>query len=476
VTARPSPSGATGGTPPAQPLTIGGPPHFTVFGVPVRVGMGFWVMSALFGLMATREGAPTSESVRRALTWTAIVFVSIMVHELGHALVVRRFGGRPAITLHALGGLTNYQLTTPLSRPRRILVSLAGPFAGFALGLVVFLVTRNMSLSGMRLELVRMVLWVNVGWGIINLLPVVPLDGGNVLAAALGPRRAFATAVISAVVGIGTALAGFILFRSLWLAFLFGTAAVSAISQARAAWSTNVDVRDGLEDSLQKAKDALGRGALDDAYLFADDVVRRARTAPMRNGGYTALAWIHLAKDEGRLAREALSHIEPREAIDPYTYAAVEDAAGDPRRAREVLEEARRAGVWNGEMTKLLIDLYAREGNLERAVEVATEDVEHLGADELRAVVRAAIDGHAYRHAATLAGRLFEIHGAQDDALDEARALSLMGDAGSALAAIAHAMAAGPVDPATLREDPAFAALASDERFLRLIEAASPRT
>ncbi len=452
-------------------MTIGGPPHFSVFGVPVRVGMGFWVMSVFFGVSGRGS---TSEIFRWGLAWTAIVFVSIMVHELGHALMVRRFGGRPAITLHALGGLTNYQLAQPLSRPRRILVSLAGPFAGFALGFLVWIVTRNMVVGGAQERLLRMVYWVNIGWGIINLLPVLPLDGGNVLAAALGPKRTFATAVISAVVGVAAAIGGF-LVQSWWLTALFGFAAFSAVQQARQAWSTDIDVREGLDEQLAKAKAALDEGKLDDAYVFADDVVRRARTAPMRNGGYTALAWVHVARNEGFQARDALAQIEPRSAVDPYTYAAVEDAAGDARRAREVLEEARRQGVWNGEMTKLLIDLYAREGNLERAVEVATEEASRLGVDELRAVVRAAIEGGAYRHAATLAGRLFELHGAQDDALDEARALSLLGDLGAALAAIAHAMAAGPVDAAALRTDPAFAALIDDERFRRLLEADQSR-
>jgi tetratricopeptide (TPR) repeat protein len=317
------------------------------------------------------------------------------------------------------------------------------------------------------MKLVRLVLLVNVGWGIINLLPVLPLDGGNVLAAALGPRRVFATAVVSGVVATAVALVG-LRFGMLFVVMLFGFAAFNAFGQARVARQGEVDRREGLEDRLSEAKAALARGDLESAYVLADDVVRRAQTAPVRNGGWTALAWVHVARGEGALAREALAHVEPRGAVDPYTWAAVEDAAGMQDRARAILVEARRQGFVTADATKLLVDLLARAGRLEEAVEVTHEDASILDPEEVRAVYRAALESGAPRAAARLANRLFELHGGAHDALDEARALAAAGDVTAALAALAHAIQLG-VDRAAVRVDPAFASLAEDDRFERIV-------
>lgn len=440
------------------------PAHFSLFGIPVRVGIEFWVLTLIFGFRGDKSLAA---GLRGALTWTAVVFVSIMIHELGHALVVRRFGARPVISLHALGGLTSY--TSPgLSRPRQIAVSLAGPFAGFALGAVVWFASRKLQLGPGAKDLVTSLLFVNIGWGIINMLPVLPLDGGHVLAATLGPRHAFVTWAISGTVGGLVALLGLKLHLPI-LVVLFGFATFHAIGQARVAGAVAADARAGLEDRLREAKEALGRGDLDDAWLLADDVVRRAKSQPVRNGGLTALAWVHVERGQGARARAALAEIEPAHAIDPYTVAAVEDAAGASSRAKEILEEARRQGYRTVESSKLLIDLCAREGRLEAAVDVAVEDADLLSRDDVRAVIDAALDAGATRSAARLAARAFEVHGHADDALAEARALALSDDVAGALAALAHAVALGGLDRDAVRADPAFAALSADERFSKIL-------
>jgi len=178
---------------------------------------------------------------------------------------------------------------------------------------------------------------------------------------------------------------------------------------------------------------------------------------------------VYVARGQGARARTALAEIAPPTAVDPYTIAAVEDAAGSPTRARRVLEEARAAGFEAPEASKLLIDLLARDGDLERAVELAIEDAALLSRDDARAVLDAAMAAGATRAAARLAARAFELHGQADDAIAEARALALLGDVAAALAALAHAVAVGPVDRDAVRSDPAFAAVVGDERFERIL-------
>jgi Zn-dependent protease len=384
------------------PPTVGGPPHFSLFGIPVRIGFGFWIMSIMLGMQG---------GIRAAMTWALVVFVSVMLHELGHALVARAFGARPSITLHALGGLTHHGVR--FSRPRNILVALAGPFAGFALGFAVLLATRHRALPDSQQALVDMVLFVNIGWGLMNLMPVMPLDGGHVLRDLLGPKRALAAALISATVGLGIAILALVKLQAggVFVAFIFGSAGLSSLAQARVAFAVSRDRRAGLENAVIKAREMLGQGRVDDAFVLADDVVRRARTAPVKNGAYTALAWAHVARGEGQKAREALMHIEPRGAIDPYTLAAVEDAAGESRRARDLLDEARRVGLRSPDMTKLHIDLYARDGKMNEVAGIAIEDARLLSRAEGEAIVEALVAAEEPRLAEELAGKLAEIHG-----------------------------------------------------------------
>ena len=84
-------------------------------------------------------GGPRARRRLEFLIWVAVVFVSILVHELGHAFTQRHFGGHPWITLHALGGLASCDDCD--RRPSsQILISLAGPAAGFLLAAVIVMI------------------------------------------------------------------------------------------------------------------------------------------------------------------------------------------------------------------------------------------------------------------------------------------------------------------------------------------------
>lgn len=119
------------------------------------------------------------------LSWVGVVFVSVLLHELGHALMGRAFGLTPEIELHGMGGLTSWSAGPRLGPGPFILISLAGPFTGILLGGAVWLASHRIDLSPMASAVVGQFVWVNVVWGILNLVPMLPLDGGNVLARTL---------------------------------------------------------------------------------------------------------------------------------------------------------------------------------------------------------------------------------------------------------------------------------------------------
>ncbi len=221
--------------------------RFSLFGIPVRVHPLFWVITALLGASAG--------SLIGVLVWVPAVFLSILIHELGHALAMRRFGQVPQITLHYGGGLTSAEpfwwggrpVSVPLTPGQDVLIALAGPGAGFALAALILgivaaaggSISATMLLGVLPLPaatlptgswladwIVATFLWINIFWGLINLLPVFPLDGGNIARTLLvrtdpwnGVRKSLR---LSVAVGAVVAAVGLIFLASPFLALLFG--------------------------------------------------------------------------------------------------------------------------------------------------------------------------------------------------------------------------------------------------------------
>src|SRR5262249_54514459 len=114
-----------------------------------------------------------------------VVFVGVMMHELGHALTGRAFGLEPSISFHGMGGLTSWISGRKVGSGKSFLISIAGPAVGIAVGILALVFTPPNPPPILHVALVFIV-WVNLGWGVINLIPVMPLDGGNALRALLG--------------------------------------------------------------------------------------------------------------------------------------------------------------------------------------------------------------------------------------------------------------------------------------------------
>jgi stage IV sporulation protein FB len=152
--------------------------NFRLLGFPVRVHPFFWLGALLLGADLLQGKFPA-----KIFVWIAVVFVSILVHEMGHALAFRLFGCRSYIVLYAFGGLAVPE-SVVRGRWRRILVALAGPFAGFILSATAFgsffLVRWDQEYGPYVGFFFDALFFVNLYWGILNLIPVFPLDGGQV--------------------------------------------------------------------------------------------------------------------------------------------------------------------------------------------------------------------------------------------------------------------------------------------------------
>lgn len=146
----------------------------------------FWLNTALLG---GAIGASTPEQFRGLIGWVAAVFLSILIHELGHALAMRHFGDRQVgIMLYGFGGFA--QGRRAHTRAQDIQLTAAGPglqiAAGLAMGWAMSLWTiPSPWLRGVCMDFVA----VSLFWALVNLLPILPLDGGRICSALVGNTR-----------------------------------------------------------------------------------------------------------------------------------------------------------------------------------------------------------------------------------------------------------------------------------------------
>lgn len=181
--------------------------RFTIFGIPVEVQPFFWITLVILG------GALEADSAMAILGLGLFVvagFISILVHELGHALMARKFGAYSAITLQAFGGYAAYS-GVRLSRPQSFAVTAAGPAVQILLGLAVWFALLHLpQLNANAAYFLVVLMQISLFWAVLNLLPVMPLDGGQMLNAVLGPQRIRVTLGVTIVVAAGVGLAMFV--------------------------------------------------------------------------------------------------------------------------------------------------------------------------------------------------------------------------------------------------------------------------
>jgi len=182
--------------------------RFRLFGFPVTVEPWHWAILAFCGgALGIKDG----EDLLPVLLFMAAGAVSIIIHELGHALTMRLFGGQQvSIVLHGMGGHAICQ-GARFSRGQHILISLAGPLLQVACGLLVLvalIMSPDISSGATGLgaspvyRLLTSFIYVSLFWAVLNLIPVYPMDGGQILRGILGPRRIQLTLQISIGVAI----------------------------------------------------------------------------------------------------------------------------------------------------------------------------------------------------------------------------------------------------------------------------------
>ncbi len=171
-----------------------------LFGIEIRIHLTFLFL--LVFLWSTAVATSDATAALRVLGLVGIIFCSVVLHELGHALVARG-SGIPAkgIILLPIGGITILDETHAIPDPinawkRDIRIAVAGPLVNLFIAglsaLVLFAAVPGFSLSARPLldprALLRSIVWANLYLGLFNLLPAYPMDGGRALRAVFSRR------------------------------------------------------------------------------------------------------------------------------------------------------------------------------------------------------------------------------------------------------------------------------------------------
>jgi len=161
----------------------------TALGIPIRIHFTFLLLLLWFGMAS----AGTEEGFLSGVVFILLLFGCVVLHELGHAAMARRFGVETReIVLYPIGGVA--RLDRIPSGKAELLIALAGPMVNLLLAgmLVAWLVVRQVQLSFSPQELLgggAPVIWqlltANLTLFFFNLVPAFPMDGGRILRAIL---------------------------------------------------------------------------------------------------------------------------------------------------------------------------------------------------------------------------------------------------------------------------------------------------
>lgn len=242
--------------------------------IPIKIHPLFWVFAFLIGWL-------NSGAFSAALIWMIVILISVLVHECGHAITAIAFGQRVRIQLVAFGGLTLRH--GPKIKPwQDFVVVLCGPLAGFLLyfacrGLLPLVAEKSPGL----LFALQVGVTVNLLWTLLNLLPIMPLDGGKlfsiVLEAIFGLKGLKAALMISVGLGFILSLLSFV-FNQLFLGILFFLLGYESLRSARYMNVMSDQDRDeSLQSLLGKAQQFRANGDDNQALSIYQDIRQRSR-------------------------------------------------------------------------------------------------------------------------------------------------------------------------------------------------------
>ena len=279
--------------------------------IPVKISPFFFLTAALIGWLSS---AGMDHMFILTIIWVVVIFVSILVHEYGHALTARYFGQKPRIHLVAFGGIT-YPEGKRLRGWREFLVVLNGPLFGLILFVIaLFLLSTNFFENPFALITLKIFAWVNLFWTLVNLLPVMPLDGGQLLRVifesifgAKGLKYAVGTSMIlAAIFAVAAFFIGYFLIGAIF--FLFAFQNFSGWKQSKVM--TESDTSEELTTLMKEIEELINNGQKEAAIPKLEEVRKKAKAGVIFNLASQFLANIKGEKGEYKEVYDILKPIQ----------------------------------------------------------------------------------------------------------------------------------------------------------------------
>lgn len=304
--------------------------------IPITIHPFFWITAAIIGFLI-------SGSFIGTLIWIFVILVSILIHELGHASTAIAFGLKPQIELVALGGLT-YHKGEGLPFWKQFFIVLNGPIFGFILFLLAWALLKLTGPTGTVRYILTIFYRINLIWTILNLVPVLPLDGGQLLRilfeAFFGAKGLKYSLIIGMIVA-GACSLFFFLFQSFLVGALFFLFAFQSWDMyRRMRHLSEKDRKDIFKNALEEAERNLQEGQKAKAKLAFEKIRGEAKEGIIYMMATQYLAF--LLYEEGKI-QEAYNLLLPmrselspealcllhKMAFEQKNYALVEEIGGE---------------------------------------------------------------------------------------------------------------------------------------------------
>jgi stage IV sporulation protein FB len=233
-----------------------------MFNIPITISPFFWVFAIFIGWI-------NSTKPLEILVWVFIIFISILIHELGHALVSIFFKQKARIEIAPFGGVTLRE-GPKLSLGKEFIVVLAGPLFGFSLFLIGLFVLPLIEQKDSILHFsFKILMLVNLLWTILNLVPVLPLDGGHLLRIILeklfGFKGVKGVHLISFILALLLTLVAFA-FGQIFIGILFFMLAFSSYRSLKQVNQMTLQDQDfSLQEEFEEAEKKLILGNKEEA-------------------------------------------------------------------------------------------------------------------------------------------------------------------------------------------------------------------
>ncbi|MGC4063101.1 MAG: hypothetical protein QM784_00300 [Polyangiaceae bacterium] len=311
---------------------------------------------------------------------------------------------------------------------------------------------------------------INGFWSLINLLPVMPFDGGQVLVYLLGPNRI----MLSGRISLGFGLVAAVVLHRLGLdvaAIVFAIASVIQyllLRKTHSKISTTVAPQQ-VEFLLEQARKALAEGDQDSAMRMAKVVVEIAQAPKLRRQGAEVFAWAALGKGDLDGARLALEWMNDG-GIDPLLQAAILEADGDCERAVHCLRQARVVGDDRPQVAASLVRLLLGIDRYGEAALTTIQILDNVSVEEARLVARACREGSRPIPAAELSEALFSRTNDVEDLLSSVASYVAAGNREAARSTLALALG-GKVTAEAIQAHPGWSTLARESDLASVIGA-----